>query len=50
VGGPFLTGDLLAPLDETRAVPAGSYLVFQLRERVEALLLSFRFFDMSYAP
>ena len=50
VGGLFLAGDLLAPLDETRAVPAGSYLVFQLRERVETLPLSFRFFDISYAP
>jgi len=50
VGGLFLAGDLLAPLDEARAVPAGSYLVFQLRERVETLPLSFRFFDISYAP
>ena len=45
VGGFFVAGDLLAPLDEARAAPTGGYLLLQPRERAEALPLSFRFSD-----
>jgi hypothetical protein len=38
----FLTGDFLAPFDEAWAVPAGGYLLFELRECRETLLLSDR--------
>jgi len=33
----FVAGDLFAPLDEARKAPAAGYLLFERRERREAL-------------
>ncbi len=52
VGRLLVASDPLAPLDEARAEPTGDYLLFELRERPEALFISLRLFDRSvfYAP
>jgi hypothetical protein len=53
VGCLFLAGDLLSPLYEARAAPAGGYLPFQLRylrERLEALSLFLLLIDPVLLP
>lgn len=52
VGRLFLAGDLLTPLYEARAAPAGGYLPFELRERTETRSLFLLLSDpgLLYAP